>query len=68
MQMAAQQIVTGTFQMSHSSSASAFFLYATLGTGKTNVEKVVHRLDLRNPLSVKDVETRLNLIKGIKGQ
>lgn len=40
------------------------FLYATLGIVKSNLERIVHWLDLRNP---RNVEIRLNLIKDIRG-
>lgn len=65
MQMAAQHIITCAFQMSQSLSSPS--LHATLGIVKTNLEKMVHRLDLRNPLNFKHVEIRLYLIKDIRG-
>lgn len=59
--------LTGVFQMFESLSSSSFYLYATLGIVKTNLERIVHRLDLRNPLNVEHVEIRLSLIKDIRG-
>lgn len=65
--MAAQQIITGAFQMFWSLASPSLFFYATLGIVKTNLERIVYRLDLRNPLNVKHVDIRLNLIMDTTG-
>lgn len=65
--MAAQQIITGAFQIFWSLDSPSLFFNAALGIVKTNLERIVHRLDLKNPLNVKHVDIRLNLIMDTTG-